>query len=233
MPRLYRRWHGKLVSGVKDCEDREMVVFRKTLWGFVLVVGLAIKLSAQSYEEMGVNQKYFPKGIFAQGKSDGDFVAGWYSSQLRAMKEPSLSASPTSEQATTYRFTWLRTFHHPLVARFVLNGSGSGTLYVKMADGAGGYNPGKVVLDSTFALKQDEVQKILSLLGEMEFWHAPTELLNGPSGCDGSQWILEGRDKLKYHVIDRWTPQSGPLRELGLYLVLDIAKLDIPKREVY
>jgi hypothetical protein len=210
-----------------------LIASAKKLIVLSLIVLLSVSLQAQSYEQQGVKQRYFPKGAFAQGKSDGDFVACWYSSQLQAMKEPSLSTGRATDQAVTYRFTWLRTFHNPLVARFVLDVSGAGTLYVKMADGAGGYQPGKVIVDSTFPLKPDEVQRILSLLNKMDFWHTPTELADGPGGCDGSQWILEGRDKSTYHVVDRWTPRSGPLRELGLYLVFDIAKLDIPKRDIY
>jgi len=115
----------------------------------------------------------------------------------------------------------------------MLDGIGSGILYVKMADGAGGYNPGKVIVNSNFVLKPGEVQTILLLLHKMDFWHAPTELANGPDGCDGSQWILEGSNQAAYHVLDRWTPRDGPLRELGLYLVFDIAKLDIPRNEIY
>jgi hypothetical protein len=122
---------------------------RNIVFALFLAGLLSLRLSPQSYEQLGKEQQYFPKGAFAHGQGDGDFVVGWYSSQLRAMKEPSLSTASPSEQATTYRFTWLRTFHHPLVARFVLDGSGAGTLYVKMADGAGGYQPGKVIVDST------------------------------------------------------------------------------------
>jgi hypothetical protein len=120
---------------------------RNIVFALFLAGLLSLRLSPQSYEQLGKEQQYFPKGAFAHGQGDGDFVVGWYSSQLRAMKEPSLSTASPSEQATTYRFTWLRTFHHPLVARFVLDGSGAGTLYVKMADGAGGYQPGKVIVD--------------------------------------------------------------------------------------
>jgi hypothetical protein len=37
----------------------------------------------------------------------------------------------------------------------------------------------------------------------------------------------------RYRVIDRWTPEDGPLRELGLYLVLTLGKMDIPAKEIY
>ena len=52
-------------------------------------------------------------------------------------------------------------------------------------------------------------------------------------GTDGSQWIIEGVKKGQYHVVDRWMPKDGMVRELGLLLALDFAKLNIPKNEIY
>jgi len=211
-----------------------MIDARKVLLILVVLASWTGTIAhSQNYEQLGAKQQYFPRGTFARGGDNGDFLSGWYSRQLHAMGEPSLSTGARPAPAVTYRFTWLRTFHHPVVARMVLDGMGSGTLYLKMADGAGGYRPGKVILNSTIILKPAQVQEILSLLGKMDFWHAPTELVDGPNGSDGSEWLLEGSNQSAYHVIDRWTPQSGPLHDLGLYLVFDIAKLDIPKQEVY
>jgi len=34
-------------------------------------------------------------------------------------------------------------------------------------------------------------------------------------------------------VIDRWTPEKGVARELGMMLAFDLAKMSIPKREIY
>ncbi len=206
-----------------------MIDARKAL---LIFAALASWTGLLAYSQ-AAKQEYFPKGTFVEGRDDGDFRAGWYSRQLHAMGEPSLSTGAAPAPSVTYRFTWLRTFHHPVVARMVLDGMGSGTLYLKMADGAGGYRPGKVILNSTIVLKPAQVPEILSLLAQMDFWHAPTELVHGQSGTDGSEWLLEGSNQSAYHVVDRWTPQGGPLHDLGLYLVFDIAKLDVPKQEVY
>ncbi|HTC43957.1 MAG TPA: hypothetical protein VK696_02810 [Steroidobacteraceae bacterium] len=32
---------------------------------------------------------------------------------------------------------------------------------------------------------------------------------------DGSQWIVEVRDGNRYHYVDRWSPQDGPVPEIG------------------
>jgi hypothetical protein len=207
---------------------------QKRLLVFAIVMAVTANASfAQSFEDLGAKQQYFPKGIFAQNHSNGDFVAGWYSSQLRALDESSLWIEQLGQHEMVYRFTWLRTFHHPIAARIVLNDGGTGNLYLKMADGAGGYSPGKIQVNSTFMLEKPEVDKILSLLAKMDFWHSPTTPKNESGGTDGSEWILEGRTPSAYHVIHRWTPRNGYLRQLGLYLVMDVGKLDIPKQEIY
>jgi hypothetical protein len=51
-------------------------------------------------------------------------------------------------------------------------------------------------------------------------------------GTDGSQWIIEGVENGRYRVDDRWSPDAGPIRELGLGMI-DLAGLRIPKEEIY
>ncbi len=83
------------------------------------------------------NPRYFPVVVFAAGYSDGDFTARWYASQLRALVEPSLSGNPAGLE-TVYRFTWLRSNHHPIAVRVVIEADGTGVLKAKMTDGKGG-----------------------------------------------------------------------------------------------
>jgi hypothetical protein len=49
------------------------------------------------------NPRYFPIGVFAEGKSDGSFEARWYAEQLRALKEPSLLENPSGGGESVYR----------------------------------------------------------------------------------------------------------------------------------
>ncbi len=188
-------------------------VERVTL-GLALVVAHVTSFSAQSFEELGAKQQYFPAGTFADKHSDGSFLAGWYSSQLQAMGEPSLSAGPTDKHEVTYRFTWLRTFHHPLVARMTLTDTGTGTLRFKMADGRGGYDPGKLTMDQSYILTQAEVQHILYLLRRMDFWKSSAIDPNEHRGCDGSEWILEGR-KRNIALLTGGRPRAARFATLG------------------
>jgi hypothetical protein len=175
--------------------------------------------------------RYFPLGVFALGKSDdGDFLARWYAEELRGLKEPSLSENVPAREPV-YRFLWLRTFHHAIAVRITIHPNGGGTITVKMADGGGGYPPGKLILDSTREISLPEVRHALDLVDAMDFWRMPPEL--GPLYPDGAEWIFEASDHGKYHVIDRQSPQDGPVRELGVYLVQVVAKLAVPANEVY
>lgn len=190
--------------------------------------------------------RYFPPHVFAHPKvfaregDDGDFSARWYGEQLRALKEPSLFEAFHGDD-TVYRFTWLRTFHHPIAVRLTIHSGGNATLTSKMASGAGGYKPGKLILNSTRELGAQDVGRVLALITVMKFWMMPTEpvpdCIDGGKECsvgpDGAQWILEGRRGGEYHVVERWSPESGSLRELGLLLACALGGIKIPEKEIY
>ena len=38
-------------------------------------------------------------------------------------------------------------------------------------------------------------------------------------GTDGAQWVVEAIDAGGYRVTERWSPESGAVRELGLALL--------------
>ena len=202
------------------------------IWSLLLLV---VNLSAQNWSRLGPdeNPRYFPVGVFAEGKSDGDFRARWYREQLRALDEPSLFNNTSLTAEVIYRFTWLRSFHHPIAIRVVIHADGTGTLTARMADGAAGYKAGKLTLNRTREISQADVQRLSSLVQVMDFWHMPTEPPNEGVGCDGAEWILEGLRGAEYHVVDRWSPEKGPLRKLGLYLVQDLGRIGIAPEAIY
>jgi hypothetical protein len=179
--------------------------------------------------------RYFPVGVFAVGKSDGGFSARWYAEQLRALQEPSLSAITFTGGESVYRFTWLRTADRPIAVRITVHLNGTGTLTAKMADGYGGYGPGKLIANSNREVGVKEVQRLLNLIKAMGFWQMPSEPAprSDVVNLDGAQWILEASSHGDYHVIDRWSPRKGPLRELGLYLTRTLGRLDVPAATIY
>jgi hypothetical protein len=163
-------------------------------------------------------QEFFPKGCFAPTQDSHQFKVQWYSSQLKALQEAPLYAEKIDAKTECYRFTWLRTFHHPVVFRVDVQADGTAQFTIKVADGAGGYEPGKLVRNEKRAWDERMVKMIRSrFLGE-KFFEIPA-FEEGRLGCDGSEWILECVRDGKYHIVSRWSPESGPVHTLGFQLI--------------
>lgn len=174
--------------------------------------------------------QYFPKSSL--DLRGDDFKVRWYSSQLHALKEPSLfrlSRNPTSE---SYRFLWLRSFNHPIAIRAVIKGDGTGVLITKVANGSGGFRPGVLIENTSRVLNREETQAFLLRVNRVDFWEAPNPV-DDQRGTDGSQWVMEGVKRGQYHIVDRWMPRDGVAHELGLMLAVELAKLNLPKNEIY
>ncbi len=167
---------------------------------------------------------YFPKSTF------DDFTINWYSHQLAALDEPPIYNQNSDIGIQIYRFIWLRTFHHPISLRIEINDKEHAVLYIKETDSAGGYDPGKIKIKGKKELSPVEVRKFLVTIDENEFWSLPR---TGESdGLDGAQWIIEGLSEGKYHVVERWSPDEGNVREIGLFF-LKMSDLNVNDDEIY
>ena len=188
---------------------------------------LAILLAAalSSLAVHAADTVYFPKG-----------AENWYPKHLEAMKEPSLFEQSTNTAVEQYRFLWLRTFHKPIAVRVRKDSAGI-TLRVVRLSGAGGYNPGKIERDETFALSTKQWDDFVKLLAKASFWDVPSD--EKQSGNDGAQWVLEGQEAGKYHHVDRWTPSMNrEKRKLKNFesccrYLLKLSKEKIPKDDDY
>lgn len=129
------------------------------------------------------------------------FRVKWYSEQLLALKEPILYKENSDTEV--YRFTWLRTFDHPIAIR-IEKFNNNYSINWKVCNGAGGYAPGKLITDKGKAITKQDWDKFLNLLIEIDYWNLNN--INSMPGLDGSQWILEGKTKNKYNVVDDWSP---------------------------
>lgn len=124
--------------------------------------------------------KYFPP----------DFPPAFYEKHLIALKEPSLLESSKVQKTQSYRFLWLRTFHHPIAIRADLNPDGTSSLTTKVASGTGGYSPGRLVQNSTVSLTREQTDWFLGQIEADDFWKLPS--VQQDRGPDGAQWIIEG-----------------------------------------
>ena len=154
----------------------------------------------------------------------GEGMNSWYTKQLNALEELSLYKQKIEEEKKIFRFTWLRTFHNPISIRLEILQNGSGVLYSKMTDGAGGYEPGKIRENTIAKINKKEVEAFLELINMYDFWNIPTQ--EKILGCDGAMWIIEGVWDPKYHLVERWSPKKGSIRAIGLFL-LRLSGLDV------
>lgn len=144
------------------------------------------------------------------------FVNSWYSKMLFALHEPVLKNYRGDKEI--YRFTWLRTFNHPVSVRLEKQGD-IVKLFSKVCDGAGGYEPGKIIFDTTINLTEKQVDTTNFKLDNAKFWTLQTESREN-IGTDGSEWIVEVFNNNKYHMVVRWTPEKGTaFRTIGEYLI--------------
>jgi hypothetical protein len=174
---------------------------------------------------------YFPTAIrIDSNKCIGldSFINRWYSKHLRAMNEPILYTGKLDREI--YRFTWLRTFDNPIMIRMEKKNDSINLIY-KITSGAGGYEPGEIVIDKKKKLLTVEWNQFLKLVDSCKFWSTlPCEVLIG--GNDGSQWILEGATNNYYQVMDKWSPREGAYYDCCNYLI-ELTDLKFKKNEKY
>ncbi|HEO65817.1 MAG TPA: hypothetical protein ENI73_08095 [Spirochaetes bacterium] len=177
---------------------------------FILFTMLIFIFCGTKASSKKLDESYFPKNKI------GEFRAKWYSKHLRKANEPILYTL-TNKKTEIYRFTWLRTFHHPIMIRVYQSG-GKSFLIAKELSGAGGYDPGELKHNVKRQLLKKEWQNILEHVKKSSYWYLKTKI-DDLLGFDGAKWIMEGVKKGKYHVVDRWSPEKGSYRELCLYLL--------------
>lgn len=150
--------------------------------------------------------------------------------QLRAAHEPSLLEMAKDKSVSIFRFVWLRTFHHPIIVRLVVDDNGTGRLTAVEMTGQGGFAPGALAKKQTLDVSKDDVAHLQSLIAAIAYWTMPTQA--GPGGNDGAQWILEGVQRGQYHVVVRWSPKIGPYREVCMYM-LNLSRIDVSPKQIY
>ena len=156
----------------------------------------------------------------------GAFRRNWYSRQLQALNEPSFIETLDTEKVFI-RFLWLRTFHNPVAIRIERSPQSQAILSFTMTDGAGGYDPGDISASFSRPLTLAELESIKALLTAADLCG---ERSAPEPGMDGSQWIFERRSGNNYCVVDRWSPESGALFELGR-LLLQLAGFEESKAQ--
>ena len=176
-----------------------------------------------------------PSECLDMTQGDEKLKVEWYSRFLAALHEPSLWEASRTQRTPSYRFLWLRSFHHPVAVRLGVQSDRTAVVTTTITGGQGGYEPGKIIKTRTRKLNSEETRWFLDLVDEVKFWSLPTNPPKDPNvvGLDGAQWVLEGVKDNQYHVVDRWSPEKGEVHTLGITMLIDLAELKLLYQDVY
>lgn len=132
-----------------------------------------------------------------------------------AFREMPLESLPSCVEES-YRLMWVPTFHPPVVVRIWRSGE-KYFMAAKQLDGRGGYEIGKLSVEQTRSLTNDEWMNFVTSLYQAGFWDIPSNI-NEPVPQDGAAWVMEGIKGKQYHSIKRRNPQ-GEYADLIKYLI--------------
>jgi hypothetical protein len=142
----------------------------------------------------------------------------WYSSHLRAAHEPSLvELAAFAPDRMHLRFLWLRSFDQPMIVRVDENNDGQAKITAMLLSGAGGYEPGQITKKLNRVLSATEWKKLKNLVAQSALASEPA--VGCDMGMDGAQWILEVVENGEYSFYERWSPTTGNIRNVGLYML--------------
>lgn len=175
---------------------------------------------------------YFPLYRESQSKSANSnaldtFVNLWYSNVLSEFKEPNLYTY--SGEDNIYRFTWLRSFHNPVVIRFQKHGDEYNLVTKEMIDNQG-YIPNEFVVNTNRSLSVLSWYNWEVKLGRSNFWNrVALDPESRPN--DGADWILEAKVNARYHFVSRYS-YDADFNECCRHLIR-LSKLKIREENIY
>jgi hypothetical protein len=161
---------------------------------------------------------YYPVEVFKDKtmfKGHDTLVISKYSKPLFACKEPLLYNK--NDYGDAFRFLWLRTSLNPLVISIMKNGDEYKVQW-KISDGLSETDPGVLILDQSKEIDKETWDKFMKLLNKAKYWEMETNEKKIVE-AGGSRWILEGAYEDKYHIVDRWSPESGSYYECCKFLI--------------
>lgn len=156
------------------------------------------------------------------------FRNSWFSSYLYMFNEENLSKKFLNKE--TYRFTWLRTFHEPVVIS-ISKTNNEVELNFKMSNGEGGYRFGELTHNTTMKLTEEKWEHFIKLIDDSKYWYLKTEYAI-KNGFDGSEWILEGHKREGYHLVYRWCGYETRIGAPCKYLI-ELSSLEIEDELLY
>jgi hypothetical protein len=162
-------------------------------------------------QNRNISDYYFPENSFFEEDNLDLFVQNWYGNALDVLDNEILIHK---NNITIIRFTCLRSFHKPFSIKVIWDNNNAKLIF-SMSDGMGGYEVGKLISHFEKYLSNDQINKLLESINII--FDQPTKIEE--YGLDGSQWIIEININGRYKVVDRWSPKSGVVYNIGKYLI--------------
>jgi hypothetical protein len=168
--------------------------------------------------------QYFPARVFSGNSEVSDLFARGYAQVLRSFEEPPLMKGTSDGKSAIYRLVLLPSMRNTtLMIRLSVNPDGTGALLSKT--GQTERNGPKHIKTVTRSLSAEQMSKFLKLLEKSDFWNLLTE--DQQRGFDGEEWLLEGAEPSKYHVVDRWSPARTDSYTRACRYLIDVSHLSV------
>ena len=162
-----------------------------------------------------------------------------YCNALSDMREPIAPLADHSKSKEVYRLFWFRSFHPAIIIRIDISSDirGSLTLHSLQTITALGDRRIETVnrpIDSTKDLSHEQIARFRKLIAAANFWKLPSQFhLDMGFGrfgtpipkdqevvvSDGAQWVIEGQDRTRYHLIGDEGSFPGPVWDIGLAML--------------
>jgi hypothetical protein len=143
-----------------------------------------------------------------------EFERDYYSAALLDAGEPPLPEIASAAPANTLhlRFIWIPSFHNPVIVRVTSAPNGDRWLVAKRLPSLSGESPARGSIER---LLTREEARLVNALVEDSGILLESGRDTRMSGIDGARWVLEAADGKHYHLINRWSPDEGPVRKVG------------------
>ena len=145
--------------------------------------------------------RYVPPDIWRDA-DDAARREAWYGGQLRAMAEPILRRrEDRSGFRRRFRMLVLPSFHPPYAIRVDQETSGTARVRIVRLTGRGGYAPGEILEQESYALTADQAARLDGDIEASGLASAPPRA--GAACIDGAHFIFELVDARGNRFVDR------------------------------
>ncbi len=145
-----------------------------------------------------------------------DFTDKWYSEYPIATGLKPIYDQKVSNDDYVIRFIWITSFDDSAV--ITVSRSGSKNRLNASRFSYQGLDDEKRAIDSIARdLSDIETDSLMSLFIKQKIKEQSFRDCN--LGIDGAQWIVEIADKDGYYFVDRWSPDKGPIYDVGIAML--------------